>query len=190
MQMTETSLQLFDAENQRDLYSPSEFQCEILKLSFNDFVEQTNVKDVVECEFRQENNDPDARLSDDDLQSRMKFFYDFRIETHQYHMNGIKNLEFIECDCKRKKSKINHEEIEAPVTDTRNVKIFQDCGVQCSLMNYNTSDKSTNTDRIELESAFQSNFSDGNETSTGITGVTDCMTFSSTSFNMPNELNQ
>lgn len=140
--------QRFDAKNQRRLYSPSDFQSKILKLNFEEFVDRTNIIDLVETEYRKKN----ALLSDDDMQARLKFFYDFRSETHRWHINEIKNLRFIECGCQQRNSDANHDEI-IMIPKTENIKSCQNAGDQCSTDFKGSEDKEANaTDATDCTS--------------------------------------
>lgn len=127
-------------------------------MNFNDFVSQTNIKDIIKRECQKENNDADVNLSGGDMRARVEFFYKFRTETDRWHINGIKNLKFNECECKRGKSNAKTQEI----------------GVQCSSTKKN---KSTSTDDIQLQPAFELSSSDGNDTNAKCSdNTTDCTT--------------
>lgn len=156
-----------NADERREVYSPSDFQCEIAKLSFQDFINRTNVEDIVEREFRRENNDMDVCLSDNDKHSRLEFFYNFRIQTDQWHVNGLKNLKFTECECKRNSNAsqiTNDAGVDGLLPETENVVTARDIGVQCSLMKFQSSDKSTNTDHVDLQPASRVESVKGDET--------------------------
>lgn len=90
-----------DRQNLRESYSPSKFQKEILELNFEDFVSKTNINDLIQSDYRQLKNDENAQLSDAEMKSRLEFYYNFRERTREWYRNSIKNLKFLECDCKR-----------------------------------------------------------------------------------------
>lgn len=69
---------------------------------------------------------------------RLKFYYDFRTQTNAWYRNGIKNLKFTVCECKRKAN-----------DDGANV------GIQCCPADFGTNDKSTNTDNVDLQQDIQ-----------------------------------
>lgn len=101
------------------------------------------------------NNDADACLSDDDMESRMKFFYDFRTRTNEWYRNGIKNLKYTECKCERHSNvpmidfdKVNHEEIEELIPRKENVANIRDIGIQCNQTDFATNDKDTSTENM------------------------------------------
>lgn len=155
-------------------------------MTFEDFVSQTNIKDVVKQEQQKQNADADVCLSDDDMHARLEFFYKFRTETDRWHINAIKNLKFNECKCKQQKSNVpendfadcNAEGIDELMAETRNAKTFRDIGVQCSSTNRNTIDANTSIDNIDLQSTLQLNSSEGNDTNAKCSDKpTDCTNF-------------
>lgn len=96
---------LYDDEirvRMRDSYTPSDFQLEILELSFEQFRSDTNIKDIIQKDYRKLKNDDNATLSDQAMHSRLEFYYNFRTRTREWYKNGIKNLKFNVCECKRK----------------------------------------------------------------------------------------
>lgn len=124
---------------------------------------------MVKREHRKGNDGTDARLSDDDMRAQLEFFYKFRTNTDRWHTNGIKNLKFNECECKRRKS----------MPQTENAKTYRDSGAQCSSMNLNTNDASTNTEDLNLQPAPQFDCSEDNDPSAKCSDDTiDRMTFS------------
>lgn len=92
-----------DRQNMRETYTPSKFQKEILELEFEDFISKTNVKDLIQEDYRKLKKDENAHLSDEAMLPRLEFYFQYRERTRDWHKNNIKNLKFIECDCKRKK---------------------------------------------------------------------------------------
>lgn len=149
-------------------------------MNFEDFVNQTNIKDIVKREFRKENNDADERcLPNDHMNSRLEFYYHFRTETDRWHLNGIKNLKYNQSQRQNSNevskidfNHVNHEEIEGFIPETENMARVRDIGVQCSLKDINTNDKSTSTDNVNLQP--------GEETNANFSGnTTECTIFSS-----------
>lgn len=129
-------------------------------------------------EFRKENNDANTCLSDDDMETRLKFFYDFRTHTSEWHCNGIKNLKYIECECERNSSytsqidfdNVVKEEIQEVILQNENM--VRDIGLQCNPTHYETNDKRTSTKNIDLQQTFQSNSVEDQETNGQSSGNT------------------
>lgn len=74
---------------QVSICEPSDFQAEILALNFDEFVEQTNIKEIVKKEHYKDSNN----FSQEDMRIKLKYYYDFRVRTTKWHMNAIKNLQ-------------------------------------------------------------------------------------------------
>lgn len=88
-------------------------------MNFEDFVNKTNIKDIVYKEFRKQNNDACTCQLDVEMNSRLHFFYNFRTRTTEWHSNGIKNLAFLELECEEDSivpkldfNNVNHDEID------------------------------------------------------------------------------
>lgn len=82
------------------LKEPSDFQTEILKLNYEEFVEATNIREIIDREYRyvhpEEESVPENRLNE-----FLKFYYERRKKTSQWYKCGLKNLKFNICDCRR-----------------------------------------------------------------------------------------
>lgn len=111
-----------DREKMRESYTPSEFQLEILQLSFDEFISKTNIKDIIQKDYREKKNDEKVSLSDGAMHSRLEFYYDFRKRTREWHKNGIKNLKFIECECKRKSTGEQSRDVNNETHEKSNTK--------------------------------------------------------------------
>lgn len=88
-----------DHGKQRDAFSPSGFQREILALSFDDFITNTNIKDLVLKEHRKLTIDENATLAIAAMHEKLQFYYDYCKRTQEWHKNSIKNLKFKPCKC-------------------------------------------------------------------------------------------
>lgn len=86
----------------RDVYSPSDFQREILKLSFEDFITKTNIKDLILKEQRKMRNDENLVLQTAAMHPQLEFFYEYRKRTVEWHKNCMKNLQFIPSPVERR----------------------------------------------------------------------------------------
>lgn len=94
------------SKHSNKVYKPSRFQQEIIDLDFDEFVDKTNIIEII-----QEENQTD----DNDLNEKLKYYYNARLNTTEWWKCGLKNLKFKLCDCVRK-------------TTFRNVKL------QCALV--------------------------------------------------------
>lgn len=83
-----------DHRRHREVYSPSNFQREILGLSFEDFITKTNIKDLILNEQRKMRSDENFVLQSAAMHPKLEFFYEHRKRTHEWHKNCLKNLEF------------------------------------------------------------------------------------------------
>lgn len=141
-------------------------------MNFEDFVNKTNIKDIAQEEFRKPNKDAcTCRL---DMEARLKFFYNYRTRTTEWHKNGIKNLEFLECDHEQDPTvpkldftKVNHDGSDEYRKELIEPQV-RDIGVQCDLIE--RSDKGTNTSG--LPQAIQGNAADGHGTNDQSAGNT------------------
>lgn len=88
-----------DRRRQREACSPSDFQREILELSFGDFTTKTNIKDLVLKEHRKLKNDENAVLTTAAMHPKLEFYYEYRKRIHEWHKNSIKNLKFKQREC-------------------------------------------------------------------------------------------
>lgn len=68
---------------------PSDFQASILALNFDEFIDQTNIKEIIKKEHYNGSDD----FSQEDMQTKLKYYYDFRVQTNKWHKNAIKNLQ-------------------------------------------------------------------------------------------------
>lgn len=84
---------------------PSDFQKEIIGLSYEEFVKKTNMKDIIIKEhnyvYTNDKNDHSVELSQEKLDNFLKYYYDIRVHVKDWFKCGLKHLKFIECDCKR-----------------------------------------------------------------------------------------
>lgn len=115
-------------------------------MNFDDFVNQTNIEQII----REEYNRPNRDISEEEMEMRLKFYYDFRMNTAQWNRNGIKNLQFKECECKRKQKQsngrtecegdvINDGNAGGPIAGTSTTNISQSKGNKTNSINKSNS---------------------------------------------------
>lgn len=88
---------------QGSIYKPSDFQAEILQMNFDQFVELTNIMEIIKKEHYKGSDD----FSQEDMRIKLKYYYDFREKTTKWHTYAIKNL----------KRKAQDKEIQTEPTD-------------------------------------------------------------------------
>lgn len=74
---------------------PSDFQREVQAMTYDEFVTKTNIKEIIR-KAQGEN-----AISQEEMNIRLEYYYDFRMQTNKWHCNDIRNLKYIECECKR-----------------------------------------------------------------------------------------
>lgn len=108
---------------------PSNFQQEILALSFEDFVEKTNIKELVEGDFDKQFNGQ-KEITPVAMDFGLREYYRLRSNHEKWHINSLKNLRFKQCDCKRMKT------FNDGTTQTNDVEV-QDEEIQCRPLDFN-----------------------------------------------------
>lgn len=78
-------------------------------MTYDEFVTKTNIKEIIKNAHRGASN-----VTEED---RLRFYYDFRMHTTNWHRNAIRNLKYIECECKRNSNKMHRS---PPNTSTEN----------------------------------------------------------------------
>lgn len=116
---------------------PSDFQLEINALSYDDFIEKTNIKELIAYDFAKQFNGS-KELTPEAMKFGMKEYDRLRKYHDKWYLNSLKNLKFKECECKRKKT------FTDTATHTDDVEV-QDKGVQYSLLDFNANET------VELE---------------------------------------
>lgn len=84
---------------------PSEFQKEILEMTYEEFIAETNIKDLHKSFYNEKYLN--KTMTEDHEKQGLDCFYNLRVETNKWHKSILKNLKYKVCDCKRKK--IFHE---------------------------------------------------------------------------------
>lgn len=142
---------------------------------------KTNIKEIVQREIQKQNNDVDVCISDDDMDSRLKFFYEFRNRTTEWHINGIKNLKFTDCEGEGEQdslvpkldfNNVNHNEIDGLTLRKKNMPNVRDVCVQCDSID--TNDKSTSTSDLFIQFDATEN-QETNGQSAGNTLLLECL---------------
>ncbi|XP_055295620.1 uncharacterized protein LOC129565137 [Sitodiplosis mosellana] len=128
-QPTSKMVQKGSTIKKRVVPEPSDFQREIIAMSYDDFVEKTNVAQLVATDFARQFNGT-KEMEPSHMDWGLKEYDRLRNLYEKWHVNSLKNLKFKECECKRKKTFAD----KATHTDDAEV---QDMGIQCSLSDFN-----------------------------------------------------
>lgn len=78
-------------------YVETEFQKAVCKLTFEEFVDRTNIREIVENGFQKaalERNICNAAISAEQLKEYMKHYYDRRHKTRRWQSSELKNLKW------------------------------------------------------------------------------------------------
>lgn len=89
-------------ENETTAYTPSDFQLEIQSLSRKEFATETNIKELILKEYREEKNDANAIIPEKEMNDKLIYYYVFRMRTSEWYHTVMKNIKFLKCECKRK----------------------------------------------------------------------------------------
>lgn len=76
---------------------PTEFQNEILSMEYDNFIEETNIKVIVE-----KNHALFKPIADSQMQYLMERYYSLRSNWRTWSHNALRHLKFKKCECKRK----------------------------------------------------------------------------------------
>lgn len=79
---------------------PNDFQKEIFAMSYETFIDETNVKELVRKKFESE-TEP---LSDAALEDELKKLDEERYHFRRYHKSLLNHLKFLKCECRRNKT--------------------------------------------------------------------------------------
>lgn len=83
-------------------HEPSDFQLEIGEMTFEEFVTKTNVKDIIESEYREYTGAAHALISNAKMKMHLELYDDLRKRPNDWHLHGLKNLKFNERECRRR----------------------------------------------------------------------------------------
>lgn len=126
------------------LHEPSDYQLEVIALTFEEFVEKTNIKELVAHDFAKQFNGT-MEMTPAALQMGLQEYDRLRNQFDKWHMNLLKNLKFKVCECKRSTT---FEEIS---TQTDDVGI-EDKEVQYSVIDFGGNvDMATQTEMPEVQ---------------------------------------
>lgn len=81
---------------------PSEFQKEITQLSYEEFTESTNIKEIIEKEHKHLHGQNDA-MSEEAMTAGLRYYFEHRASVKKWWISGLKHLKFLTCECKRNK---------------------------------------------------------------------------------------
>lgn len=80
----------------------NDFQRKITALSAEDFIEQTNIKEIVSNEFHRMNGGK-REMNENDMQIGLAYFEKLRSKPRSWHKTAMTHLVFKTCQCKREK---------------------------------------------------------------------------------------
>ncbi|XP_055295613.1 uncharacterized protein LOC129565135 isoform X2 [Sitodiplosis mosellana] len=84
-----------DREREQLMIQPSDFQRAIQAMSYDEFLTRTNIKEIIKNAHFQGVND----IPEEDMDIKLKYYFDFRMQTSNWLRNAIRNLKYIECKC-------------------------------------------------------------------------------------------
>lgn len=160
MEMERHEMNAEDRRRQRESYTPSDFQREILELSFEDFITKTNIKELVLKECRKNRNDENYELTTAAMHGQLEFYYEYRNRIHEWHKNCIKNLKFLHTAVEPQADQNNANELAEK--SKKKKKKFEMNDFQREIMALNTEDFFNKTNIREIvERNFHEQFQDG-----------------------------
>lgn len=89
------------SKRERAPLEPSDFQVEVNALSFEEFVERTNIRELVTRDFEKQ-YDGTREITPTAMEYGLKEYDRLRKLHDKWHYNSLKNLKFKNCECKRK----------------------------------------------------------------------------------------
>lgn len=107
------------------IFSPSDFQAEIIALNFEEFVEQTNIKEIAEKEVLRQSEITKKPVTAANIDARIKLYYEKRHRIQEWWPCGLKHLKFKLCECKRNRKFVS-------VGVQTDVSVQHDAGTQCT----------------------------------------------------------
>lgn len=111
------------SSHRRGCQLPSEFQKEIIAMDIETFKNQTNIIELIERDFKRQQNGRRA-ITQADYDFGLQKYYEFRVNHQKWHSTSLKNLKHKTCECRR------HKEF-ADASTAMDVQQVQDIGVQC-----------------------------------------------------------
>lgn len=90
---------------------PTEFQAEVLEMTIDRFIDETNIREIACNELRRQNE----VVTDERVDALIDAFFNRRLEIERWWFCGLKHLKYRLCECKR-----------GPQIETRNVRIQKD----------------------------------------------------------------
>lgn len=120
---------------------PSDFQKDVQAMSFDEFITRTNIKEIVKNTHFKGTND----VPEEDMDIKLKYYYNFRMQTGNWLRNAIRNLKYIECKCTGKPNEMSRIDNHQPMNGNN---------VNQSQINRTTSSSSSRSGHFE-PSEFQ-----------------------------------
>lgn len=77
-------------------YTPTEFQRQVEQFSLADFVLKTNIKEVIQKEYRERVDNENVNISKSEMDKRLLHYYKYREVTRIWHEDGLKHLKLID----------------------------------------------------------------------------------------------
>lgn len=133
-------------KRQRVPCEPSDFQREIIALSRDDFLEKTNVKELVSMDFERQFNGQ-REMTPAAMEWGLNEYDRLRQHYDKWHLNSLKNLKFKECECKR------HKAFEDKATQTDDAEV-KDAGTQYTPLDSNGNETTADLERRKLKLAL------------------------------------
>lgn len=139
-----------DRQKENANCEPSDLQREIQALNYEEFIRDTNIREIIKNEHFNGSDD----FCEDAMVDRLKFYYEFRMRTHKWHSNAIRNLRFNECDCKRKGKHTKSNDHSRSSNKSHSSKEPSELQKQIIAMDYDTFVNETNIKEL-VEHDFQ-----------------------------------
>lgn len=77
---------------------PNEFQKEIISLNYTEFVEETNIKQIIIRKHGQ----TQTQIQNSQMDLLLRSYYGLRGKWQTWGSNALRHLKFNKCECKRK----------------------------------------------------------------------------------------
>lgn len=107
-----------------------------MQLNFDEFVEQTNIKQIIEREHAFFHLD--EPIAEEKMAANLHHYFEKRVIVDKWQKCGLKNLKFNVCECKRNR-KMKHKKLQCAVVKfthrgMQSIAIdYVDAAVQCDL---------------------------------------------------------
>lgn len=127
---------------------PNHFQKEVMSMSYETFINETNAKELVRTYLESEAQP----MTDAQMEIELKKLDEQRYHLRRYHKGLLNHLKFLKCECQRNKT------FQDKWTQTDAIP-SQDTEVQCDLFEASTSKATAPTKNEQLHTPCQSKLS-------------------------------